>query len=384
MRICTLCGVSKLETAYEAHRTQCKECRKKQRNEAAKKSKKQDPLLAPHVDSCVKCRAAWSPLTFKWRTDVQGGSWRTTCTTCYNEKKYYETYRKKQRETDEQGYLERNNKSMKQWRENNPDKVKALYLKRQADVNSRWGQLITSARQRGKFVCIEDAEILKTKMVEPCFYCGFEAPEEYRLNGLDCVDPNEGYTMENTVSACAVCNMMKCNKSIDAFVNHTRRILSTHRVSGPPTWIPDILKTEKKESKKVMELTATEKKGLHMSECRYCGLFPALGIDRKDSGMHYTLNNVVPCCSECNYTKKDLKPEEFLRHVGHIKFHTRYWVLRPNAPLLSLTEAAEWCYHSFVNNEHHFLTVRPERIPYLQWEKHPATEFHSLFEKYMR
>lgn len=46
--------------------------------------------------------------------------------------------------------------------------------------------------------------------------------------------------------------------------------------------------------------------------CAYCGEFPANGIDRQDNEKGYTLENAVPCCSLCNYAKRDLSLTDFL------------------------------------------------------------------------
>ena len=40
------------------------------------------------------------------------------------------------------------------------------------------------------------------------------------------------------------------------------------------------------------------------TNCSYCdNKINELGIDRIDNKMGYTLNNVVPCCSRCNFMK---------------------------------------------------------------------------------
>ena len=64
--------------------------------------------------------------------------------------------------------------------------------------------------------------------------------------------------------------------------------------------------------------------------CYYCGSRPRnkfkygkrelvySGVDRIDSGMGYTAENVVPCCRYCNSLKSSQKPEtwfDFLRGV---------------------------------------------------------------------
>ena len=72
------------------------------------------------------------------------------------------------------------------------------------------------------------------------------------------------------------------------------------------------------------------------NDCHYCGAPPlhsdtlgqgrwsrqsvALrnGIDRKDSAQGYHLNNCVPCCSTCNYMKREMSYNKFLAIVQHI------------------------------------------------------------------
>ena len=45
---------------------------------------------------------------------------------------------------------------------------------------------------------------------------------------------------------------------------------------------------------------------------------PINGLDRIDNGIGYTLNNVRPCCSTCNYMKHRLNEKEFLNHIEKI------------------------------------------------------------------
>ena len=52
------------------------------------------------------------------------------------------------------------------------------------------------------------------------------------------------------------------------------------------------------------------------SKCFYCNCFPennkTNGIDRVDNDGSYEIGNVVPCCSECNFMKKDMDLESYL------------------------------------------------------------------------
>jgi hypothetical protein len=73
-------------------------------------------------------------------------------------------------------------------------------------------------------------------------------------------------------------------------------------------------------------------------DCHYCGQTPSQqfyyqpggkydktkkpylwnGLDRVDSNKHYSLDNVVPCCSVCNRAKMAMSQEEFLIWVERV------------------------------------------------------------------
>jgi hypothetical protein len=72
---------------------------------------------------------------------------------------------------------------------------------------------------------------------------------------------------------------------------------------------------------------------LIISNCYYCGDVPKLeknsynlfndrlfynGIDRVDNNKGYLLDNIVPCCKNCNFLKKDIDQKEFLELIKKI------------------------------------------------------------------
>jgi hypothetical protein len=81
-------------------------------------------------------------------------------------------------------------------------------------------------------------------------------------------------------------------------------------------------------------LTDEEITNLFQSECFYCGSEPKNiynrpksnghyvynGIDRKDNDIGYTLDNVVSCCSQCNYIKNSFNYDDFISWID--KAHT--------------------------------------------------------------
>lgn len=83
---------------------------------------------------------------------------------------------------------------------------------------------------------------------------------------------------------------------------------------------------------KGLEFKLTEEMffSLVKDSCFYCGIEPQNvmksrtnefvynGIDRIDSSKGYIEGNVVPCCSTCNYAKRNMGVEQFLNWVSRI------------------------------------------------------------------
>lgn len=87
----------------------------------------------------------------------------------------------------------------------------------------------------------------------------------------------------------------------------------------------------KKNNREVL-LTKDEFRKLTKSKCFYCGNFPKTirtnsngnsgytfnGIDRRDNSLGYTIENSVPCCKNCNYMKRKVSEDSFIKHIGMI------------------------------------------------------------------
>lgn len=48
---------------------------------------------------------------------------------------------------------------------------------------------------------------------------------------------------------------------------------------------------------------------LMLKPCSYCGLGESGGLDRRDNGRPHAIDNVVPCCVQCNLILTDMLPE---------------------------------------------------------------------------
>ena len=56
--------------------------------------------------------------------------------------------------------------------------------------------------------------------------------------------------------------------------------------------------------------------------CVYCGI-EAGGLDRVKNNLGYRIDNVIPCCAQCNYMKKNLSLENFIASVCRVHDHQR-------------------------------------------------------------
>ena len=95
-------------------------------------------------------------------------------------------------------------------------------------------------------------------------------------------------------------------------------------------------KKHAKDKELPFDLTVEDFEKITKQECFYCGLPPSnltkgvgirpnfvySGIDRVDNSRGYVLDNVVPCCVQCNKTKRNMTKEDFLGLVKRIYEHS--------------------------------------------------------------
>lgn len=84
------------------------------------------------------------------------------------------------------------------------------------------------------------------------------------------------------------------------------------------------------------KLSRKEFRSLITAPCYYCGAAPSRraeaqsgmfllynGIDRMDSAKGYEKSNCVPCCTPCNFLKKDIPIIDFIQRIRTIAKNTR-------------------------------------------------------------
>lgn len=257
------------------------------------------------------------------------------CNTCINAKGYCQDYRQRQMEQNVAAYRTRNAATHLAWGRRNPDKLKEQQHMMKVLPDRKIGAVRTSAKQRGLGFAEEDKELMKAKMDAPCYYCAFQPAAGQPLNGLDRLDSAGPYNDMNTVTCCSTCNAMKGCSDKDVFVHNVRRIQQVHPRLCPsdaprqrlPAFSGRAELRAAQPKTKAMLLSMEDRKRLMCEACYLCGRGPSLGIDRVDASGDYTPDNSQPCCTDCNYMKKDLPLDVFLTHVAHIASHTSQWVL---------------------------------------------------------
>lgn len=70
------------------------------------------------------------------------------------------------------------------------------------------------------------------------------------------------------------------------------------------------------------DLSPNQFMALWRADCVYCGeKIDTIGIDRIDNSYGYTIDNVIPCCTNCNKMKMGQDLENFIIKCGDIYFN---------------------------------------------------------------
>jgi hypothetical protein len=192
----------------------------------------------------------------------------------------------------------------------------------------------SDAERRGKTFELSFSDFMNI-IAKPCNYCGKQ--EELMYNGVDRQDNTIGYTIDNCVSACSMCNLMKSSYVLKNFIGHIVSIseYQTTGVSIPSDleWVGtnDTSFEEYKHisiKKRNLEFAINEEyySTLKSQPCYLCGYKPKYGcfngIDRIDSDIGYIDYNCAPCCVYCNRMKNTHSLEEFIDKCHKIRSYS--------------------------------------------------------------
>lgn len=114
-----------------------------------------------------------------------------------------------------------------------------LTSKKRASTNTVYTSLYAHCKKGAltrDLIFLISLDDFKKLIVENCFYCGSEpcvsntskrynkTKNEIKHNGIDRVDNNIGYILDNCVACCKTCNFMKKDHSTFDFLNHIKKI----------------------------------------------------------------------------------------------------------------------------------------------------------------
>jgi hypothetical protein len=101
-----------------------------------------------------------------------------------------------------------------------------------SEIASHFSKYKTSAKTRNKEFELT-FDIFKDLVTKNCFYCDEPPANRYtkvgkirkiKFNGIDRYNNKKGYTVENSVPCCGLCNRMKGESSVEEFFNKIIRI----------------------------------------------------------------------------------------------------------------------------------------------------------------
>lgn len=171
-----------------------------------------------------------------------------------------------------------------------------------------------------------------------CYYC-HETPLKEYFNGIDRKNNDIGYNVDNCVSCCMMCNFMKTTNNDITYVNKINHILSMwNLVDESVKYRDDNLFKDHSCSYNgyrhsafirnlKFDITQHQFNIITSMDCYLCGKKTTYlhhnGIDRVDNEICYQIDNLLPCCGDCNYMKfihniYDVFIKMLQIHVKHI------------------------------------------------------------------
>ena len=292
----------------------CKNCRESNRIQDQKRDKEHRNKLA--------CIASNKPERIAKKADWKEEHYEKVVMYCMN-------HRQRRIDEDINEYLERNAQCAKQWRKNNQDKVQINNQNKINNINLQYGVYSRCAGDKNLDFTISQEEFNKL-VKESCHYCNII--QERGFNGVDRLDSNAGYVLDNCVSCCKTCNFMKCSLPVDVFLKRIEHILTYNNKINGRYFHEEFCDTDaasyntykKRANNKSLpfELKKDEYDGIVNSQCYLCGRKSyekhKNGIDRIDNNLGYIISNVKSCCGSCNYIKKDMELTELFNKMTEI------------------------------------------------------------------
>ena len=82
--------------------------------------------------------------------------------------------------------------------------------------------------KRRKYEWTLELQDTSALLLSDCYYCGKPSQEEVKIHGLDRVENDRGYHLDNVVTCCEQCNMGKHTSSQEEFIEMCKRVADRH------------------------------------------------------------------------------------------------------------------------------------------------------------
>ena len=239
-------------------------------------------------------------------------------------------------------YLKKNSKYSQDFRNKNPEKIKEYNKNCYNSIKIQYDIYKRSATQKQLSFEISTLQEFNDIVIRPCRYCGII--QERGFNGIDKINPFEGYLKSNIDSCCKTCNMMKGTFNEFVFIKKVIHILYYNEIIKEGSLYPEVCRNTKRATFNNYKNRANDR-GIHFElskeefdmivseKCYLCGKenseIHKNGIDRLNNAREigYTLENSRPCCSECNFFKKNYSYEYIFLKMQEIYLYSKNKVL---------------------------------------------------------
>jgi len=178
------------------------------------------------------------------------------------EKEYYKEWRAKQLEERPDEFRQHNNQVHSTWRAENAEHSANWY---RTNVNHRLDALKRAAIIRGIEWKLSN-EDAKEMLTSPCVYCK-HIDLEVRVNGIDRLDSNVCYTVENCRPCCKNCNYMKGTYDPITFINLAKRIALCDAVFPEVPLCDEHKRVNRKKTTPLHQPTQSKSPETHTTEC---------------------------------------------------------------------------------------------------------------------
>lgn len=250
---------------------------------------------------------------------------------------YYTSHRGKKLKEDPIAYRKRNAKNQRKHRKKNPHKFREATDRFRTLPDSKITCYKKRADEHGYDFDLTNEEF--RELVESdCYYCGCKRGKI--LNGIDRLDNSIGYTKENTVPACKMCNNMKNTLNESTFIlmcmhiatvnKIFKTILAWHVFNNHQSCSYNTYKKRANQKNIEFDLEKEHFEFIKQQDCYICGKKytdnHCNGIDRFNNNIGYIIDNCKSCCADCNYLKKDYKHDDILFRTGFIAHQHKHRV----------------------------------------------------------